>query len=117
MFVGREKELFFNGEPVGLPKVPHEAPFFMRLPVALLVLLFLVLFLVFVSLILFVVGPSLLLQPYRRTIDYYRPTGEVIKYLPHTRRTAFTRRTASSGFGRKLAVKPILLATWRQMNL
>lgn len=40
--------------------------------IALLVLLFAVLFLVFVSLILFVVGPSLLLQPYRRTIDYYR---------------------------------------------
>jgi len=40
--------------------------------IALLVLLFALLFLVFVSLILFVVGPSLLLQPYRRTIDYYR---------------------------------------------
>jgi hypothetical protein len=40
--------------------------------IALLVLLFAVLFLLFVSLILFVVGPSLLLQPYRRTIDYYR---------------------------------------------
>ncbi|WP_088279285.1 monovalent cation/H+ antiporter subunit A [Ideonella sp. A 288] len=32
-------DTFFNGEPVGLPKVPHEAPFFMRLPVLLLVLL------------------------------------------------------------------------------
>ena len=31
-------DTFFNGEPVGLPKVPHEAPFFMRLPVTLLVL-------------------------------------------------------------------------------
>jgi multicomponent K+:H+ antiporter subunit A len=31
-------DVFFNGEPVGLPKVPHEAPFFMRLPVLLLVL-------------------------------------------------------------------------------
>ena len=40
--------------------------------IALLVLLFALLFLVFVSLILFVVGPSLLLQPYRRTIEYYR---------------------------------------------
>ena len=32
-------DVFFNGEPVGLPKTPHEAPFFMRLPVLLLVLL------------------------------------------------------------------------------
>jgi multicomponent K+:H+ antiporter subunit A len=32
-------DTFFNGEPVGLPKTPHEAPFFMRLPVLLLVLL------------------------------------------------------------------------------
>ena len=32
-------DTFFNGEPVGLPKVPHEAPFLMRLPVMLLVLL------------------------------------------------------------------------------
>ena len=32
-------DTFFNGEPVNLPKVPHEAPFFMRLPVLLLVLL------------------------------------------------------------------------------
>jgi multicomponent K+:H+ antiporter subunit A len=32
-------DVFFNGEPVGLTKTPHEAPFFMRLPVLLLVLL------------------------------------------------------------------------------
>jgi len=32
-------DVFFNGEPVGLPKTPHEPPFFMRLPVLLLVLL------------------------------------------------------------------------------
>jgi hypothetical protein len=32
-------DTFFNGEPVDLPKTPHEAPFFMRLPVLLLVLL------------------------------------------------------------------------------
>ncbi len=32
-------DTFFNGEPHNLPKVPHEAPFFMRLPVMLLVLL------------------------------------------------------------------------------
>jgi multicomponent K+:H+ antiporter subunit A len=32
-------DTFFNGEPRDLPKTPHEAPFFMRLPVLLLVLL------------------------------------------------------------------------------
>jgi multicomponent K+:H+ antiporter subunit A len=32
-------DVFFNGQPVGLPKTPHEAPFFMRAPVLLLVLL------------------------------------------------------------------------------
>jgi multicomponent K+:H+ antiporter subunit A len=32
-------DVFFNGEPVDLPKAPHEPPFFMRLPVLLLVLL------------------------------------------------------------------------------
>jgi multicomponent K+:H+ antiporter subunit A len=32
-------DVFFNGEPVNLPKTPHEAPFFMRLPVLLLVVL------------------------------------------------------------------------------
>jgi len=32
-------DVFFNGEPVGLPKTPHEPPRFMRLPVEVLVLL------------------------------------------------------------------------------
>jgi multicomponent K+:H+ antiporter subunit A len=32
-------DTFFNGEPVNLPRTPHEPPFFMRLPVVLLVLL------------------------------------------------------------------------------
>jgi multicomponent K+:H+ antiporter subunit A len=32
-------DVFFNGEPVNLPKTPHEPPFFLRLPVLLLVLL------------------------------------------------------------------------------
>jgi multicomponent K+:H+ antiporter subunit A len=35
-------DVFFNGEPVNLPRTPHEAPFFMRLPVLLLVALCLV---------------------------------------------------------------------------
>jgi multicomponent K+:H+ antiporter subunit A len=32
-------DVFFNGEPVGLVKTPHEPPFFMRAPVLLLVVL------------------------------------------------------------------------------
>lgn len=32
-------DVFFNGEPVGLPRMPHEPPRFMRVPVELLVLL------------------------------------------------------------------------------
>jgi multicomponent K+:H+ antiporter subunit A len=32
-------DVFFNGEPVGLTKTPHEPPYFMRVPVELLVLL------------------------------------------------------------------------------
>ena len=32
-------DTFFNGEPVNLPRTPHEAPFFMRAPVLLLVVL------------------------------------------------------------------------------
>ena len=32
-------DTFFNGDPVDLPRTPHEAPFIMRLPVMLLVLL------------------------------------------------------------------------------
>jgi multicomponent K+:H+ antiporter subunit A len=30
-------DVFFNGEPIGLPKTPHEPPAFMRLPVEVLV--------------------------------------------------------------------------------
>ena len=30
-------DVFFNGEPVDLPRTPHEAPMMMRLPVAILV--------------------------------------------------------------------------------
>ncbi len=30
-------DVFFHGQPTGMPKAPHEAPFFMRLPVLLLV--------------------------------------------------------------------------------
>ena len=32
-------DVFFNGEPIGLPKTPHEPPVFMRVPVEVLVVL------------------------------------------------------------------------------
>ena len=32
-------DVFFNGEPVGLPKTPHEPPVFMRVPVEILVVI------------------------------------------------------------------------------
>jgi multicomponent K+:H+ antiporter subunit A len=35
-------DVFFNGEPVGLPKSPHEPPMFMRVPVEILVAICLV---------------------------------------------------------------------------
>jgi len=38
----------------------------------LVVLLFVLFFMLFVSLVIFVIGPVMLMQPYRRTIDYYR---------------------------------------------
>ncbi len=40
--------------------------------ILLIVILFVVVFMLFVSAVLFVIGPILLLQPNRRTIDYYR---------------------------------------------
>ncbi len=50
---------------IGLCRTPsHEYP---RRPV-----LFVMLFMVFVSLLLLVIGPVMLLQPHRRTVDYYR---------------------------------------------
>jgi uncharacterized protein len=43
-----------------------------------LVLLFVVLFMVFVSLVVLVIGPIMLLQPYRRMTDYYRKRTTII---------------------------------------
>ena len=52
-------------------------------------ILFLVSFMVFVSLIIFVIGPVMLLQPHRRTIDYYRKRTRILQPsdldLPHER--------------------------------
>jgi len=44
----------------------------------LLLVLFVVLFMVFVSMILFVIGPVMLLQPHRRTVDYYRKYTNIL---------------------------------------
>lgn len=38
----------------------------------LIILLFIVLFMLFLSTVLFIVGPAMLLQPHRRTVEYYR---------------------------------------------
>jgi len=38
----------------------------------LIILLFVVLFMLFLSTVLFILGPAMLLQPHRRTIEYYR---------------------------------------------
>ena len=48
-------DVFFNGEPVNLPKTPHEPPAFMRVPVEILVVLCLLVGLLPV----FTVGPTL----------------------------------------------------------
>jgi alpha-beta hydrolase superfamily lysophospholipase len=44
----------------------------------LIVLLFVVLFMVFLSTVLFIIGPAMLLQPHRRTIDYYRRVTTIL---------------------------------------
>ncbi|MBK7258893.1 MAG: alpha/beta fold hydrolase [Ignavibacteriae bacterium] len=42
------------------------------------ILLFVVLFMVFISMVLLVIGPVMLLQPHRRTIEYYRRLTTVL---------------------------------------
>lgn len=46
--------------------------------IAALLLVFVVLFMVFISLVVFVIGPGMLMQPYRRTIEYYRRTTSLL---------------------------------------
>lgn len=46
--------------------------------IAILLLAFLVLFLLFLSMAIVVIGPGMLMQPYRRTIDYYRQTTTIL---------------------------------------
>lgn len=47
----------------------------------LVLLLLIIVFMIVVSLILFVIGPVLLLQPYRRTLEYYRKRTRILH--PH----------------------------------
>lgn len=44
----------------------------------LIVLLFIVLFMVFLSAVLFIIGPAMLLQPRRRTVEFYRRTTNIL---------------------------------------
>jgi alpha-beta hydrolase superfamily lysophospholipase len=44
----------------------------------LIVLLFIVLFMVFLSTVLLIIGPAMLLQPHRRTLEYYRRCTTVL---------------------------------------
>jgi dipeptidyl aminopeptidase/acylaminoacyl peptidase len=46
--------------------------------IAALLLVFIVLFMIFVSLVVFVIGPGMLMQPYRRTIEYYRKATSIL---------------------------------------
>lgn len=46
--------------------------------ILLLVIVFLVLFLVFASLVVLVIGPIMLLQPHRRTIEFYRKLTPIL---------------------------------------
>jgi uncharacterized protein len=41
-------------------------------------LLFIVLFMVFLSAVLFIIGPAMLLQPHRRTMEHYRRTTNIL---------------------------------------
>ena len=46
--------------------------------ILLVLLVFIVLFMLFVSMIILVIGPVMLLQPHRRTIDYYRKHTSIL---------------------------------------
>jgi alpha-beta hydrolase superfamily lysophospholipase len=70
--------------------------------IALIVLLLALLFLIFVSLILFVVGPFMLLQPYRRTEEYYRRRTALLH--PSQITTAFEQITLHTAEGIPLSL-------------
>jgi uncharacterized protein len=46
--------------------------------IVVLLLIFTVLFMIFVSLVVFVIGPGMLMQPYRRTLEYYRKHTSIL---------------------------------------
>jgi len=48
------------------------SPYIISMSALAVILLFVVLFMLFVSALILVIGPVMLLQPHRRTIDYYR---------------------------------------------
>lgn len=62
--------------------------------ILLALILLIVLTIIFISLIIFVIGPEMLLQPHRRTIDYYRKYTTILSpadlELPHEQLTLRT---------------------------
>ncbi|MBL8342781.1 MAG: monovalent cation/H+ antiporter subunit A [Rubrivivax sp.] len=67
-------DVFFNGEPVGLTQTPHEPPYFMRVPVELLVLLCVAVGLapaLVIGPVLAVAGKAALLGPNAGTLPEY----------------------------------------------
>lgn len=53
-------------------------PYIFSMSILLILLLFVIVFMLFVSAVLMVIGPVLLLQPYRRTVEYYRRITPVL---------------------------------------
>ncbi len=49
-----------------------------RMSILLVLLVFVVVFMLFVSMIILVIGPVMLMQPHRRTIDYYRKHTSIL---------------------------------------
>jgi len=50
----------------------HSRSVYFRMTIIFLLALFTLFFLLFFSMLIFVIGPFMLMQPYRRTVDYYR---------------------------------------------
>ena len=51
---------------------PHGWSVYLYMTIAFLLILFVLIFLIFFSMLIFVIGPFMLMQPYRRTVEYYR---------------------------------------------
>ena len=65
----RDLCIYCKHEPVARP---HRPPLVFPMTIVLVALVALILALLFASAVLFVIGPGMLLQPYRRTVEYYR---------------------------------------------